>query len=60
MKDLSVIINTFKSLMIDIAKGRVFLEDATIDEGRFRTVFRLSILKDGVVKQDAPIRKGGE
>jgi len=43
--------------MEDIAKEKVILEEATIDEGRFRTTFKLSTLKDSAVKQDAPIRR---
>jgi len=52
-----VAIRLLRSLMEDIAKEKVILEEATIDEGRFRTTFKLSTLKDSAVKQDAPIRR---
>ena len=51
MKDLSVITKTFESLMVDIAEGRVLLEEATIDEGTFRTVLRISVVPTGILKQ---------
>ena len=57
IKTLSAITDAFESLLVGIAEGKAILEKATIDEGGFRTVFRLSTLKDSAVKQDAPIRR---
>tara|TARA_R110002020_G_scaffold78398_1_gene197220 strand:+ start:409 stop:672 length:264 start_codon:yes stop_codon:yes gene_type:complete len=55
--DLSVITDAFESLIVDIAEGTVILEEATLDEGKIRTTFRLSVLAEHEVKDTAPIRK---
>ena len=45
------------SLLVDTSDGKYILEEATVDEGENRTVFRISLLHSEAVKDDAPIRK---
>jgi len=40
------------SLLVDISDGKYILEEATVDEGENRTVFRISLLHSKALKED--------
>ena len=43
IESLDVITKTFESLIVDIAEGKVTLEEAFVDTGLYRTVLKLSV-----------------
>lgn len=46
--NVPVIVKAFESIIVAIAEGRYALEEVTVDTGLFRTVFKLSIMKEPV------------
>ena len=46
--DLTVIVKAFESIIVDVAEGKYALEEVTIDTGLFRTVLKLSVVKEPI------------
>ncbi|PHQ84136.1 MAG: hypothetical protein COB65_06350 [Thalassobium sp.] len=52
LKELVNISDAIGDLFLDIAKGRLQLEEATIDTGTFRTVLRVSVVPTDKLRED--------
>lgn len=46
--DLTVIVKAFESIIVDVAEGKYALEEVTVDTGLFRTVLKLSVMKEPI------------
>ena len=46
--DLTVIAKAFESIIEDVAEGKYALEEVTVDTGLFRTVLKLSVMKEPI------------
>lgn len=49
MSDIS---KAVQSILVDTSEGKYILEEATVDEGEFRTVIRISVVPTSALKED--------
>lgn len=49
MSDIS---KAVQSLLVDTSEGKYILEEATVDEGKNRTVIRISVIPTSALKKD--------